>query len=204
MVAVAGSENLVLQMNLTDEKPKEPSTVKRECEVNGERRSAIFSDCERYRYTLEIIWGTLATQPKLMQVIGLNPSTATHEKDDPTLRRCKAFAKREGCDGLVMTNLFAWRDTDPAKMKKAQNPIGEVKTNSVGEFNENNYQLLFVASSASIVVAAWGNHGAFLGRGRFVANMISDLRCFRVTGAGHPEHPLYMPEDQPLTPFRYA
>lgn len=174
------------------------------CERDGEKRTAIFSDCEKYRYTLEIVWSDmLHPEPKLMQVIGLNPSTATHEVDDPTIRRCKAFARREGCNRLVMTNLFAWRDTSPEKMKQAAHPIGEAKSNHLGPYNENNLHLLRVASNAAVIVAAWGNHGTFQKRGLEVAKLISNLKCFRLTGVGEPEHPLYMPANQPLVPFCY-
>jgi hypothetical protein len=168
--------------------------MKKSCEINGERRTAIFSDCEHYRYTLEIVWDTLDQNPKLMQIVGLNPSTATESVDDPTLRRCKAFAKREGCGGLAMTNLFAWRDKLPSEMKKAKDPIGL----------ENDEWLRRIAARCIIRVAAWGNHGQFLNRGRRVTNMIHGLVCFRLTGKSEPEHPLYMPADQPLIPFSYA
>lgn len=172
--------------------------------ILNETRTAVYSDCEKYRYSLEITWcGLLDEELKLMQVIGLNPSTATELVDDRTIRRCKAFARREACNGLVMTNLFAWRDKSPDAMKKVASPIGEVKSNHLGEFNENDLNLLSTASKASTIVAAWGNHGAFMERGRIVARLISNLKCFRVTGKLEPEHPLYMPADQPLIPFAY-
>ena len=71
---------------------------------------AHFSPCERYRYRLWRCWD--ASKWKLA-IIGLNPSTATHEEDDPTIRRCIGFAKRDGYGGLLMLNLFALRSTDP-------------------------------------------------------------------------------------------
>lgn len=55
-----------------------------------EKRSAIFSDDRVYRYTLEIVWDD---GKPLAQFIGLNPSTADEVKDDPTIRKCKQFAK---------------------------------------------------------------------------------------------------------------
>lgn len=182
----------------------QPTKMTRTHEVNGELRTAEFSDCEKYRYTLRIQWNTLVRTPQFMQVIGLNPSTATELVDDPTLRRCKFFARREGCDGLIMTNIFAWRDTDPRLMKKSPAPIGESGQNHLGSFNENDVHLLRTASDAAVIVAAWGNHGAFMNRGRAVAGLISNLKCFKVTGQGHPEHPLYQPSDRPLIPFSYV
>lgn len=180
-------------------------------QINGETRTAIFSACEKYRYSLEIIWRELLDgELKLMQVIGLNPSTATELVDDPTIRRCKAFARREGCNGLVMTNLFAWRDTEPAKMKKAPNPVGEpykVAGAGGGGFkydDVNTNTLVETALRCRVIVAAWGNHGAFLNRGRTVAFLLcGKLLHFRKTAQNEPEHPLYMPSNQPLSTLCY-
>lgn len=177
--------------------------------INGEIRTAVFSDCEKYRYSLEITWrGLLDDELRLMQVIGLNPSTATELGDDPTIRRCKAFAKREGCNGLVMTNLFAWRDTKPENMKKAERPIGEpYKVTGAGgggfKYDDVNTNALVDTSlRCRVIVAAWGNHGAFLNRGKTVAFLLSEkLMHFRKTKMNEPEHPLYMPANQPLIPF---
>ena len=57
-------------------------------------------------------------------VIGLNPSTADEVTDDPTVRRCINYAKAWGYAGLCMTNLFAYRATDPVVMKAVAEPIG--------------------------------------------------------------------------------
>ncbi|WP_318389140.1 DUF1643 domain-containing protein [Enterobacter sp.] len=48
-------------------------------------KSAVFSDCGLYRYSIGRIWD--ATKPYAL-FIGLNPSYADAEQDDPTLGRC--------------------------------------------------------------------------------------------------------------------
>lgn len=72
-------------------------------------QSATISECGRYRYRLtrRFADGPCAT------FVMLNPSTADETIDDPTIRRCRNFAIREGCGGLVVVNLFAYRATDP-------------------------------------------------------------------------------------------
>lgn len=162
----------------------------------AEKRSAVFSADRIYRYTLDIVWDP--TKP-LCQFIGLNPSTADEYQDDPTVRRCKDFARREGCGGLVMTNIFAYRETDPKGMLAHPAPIGEKVTGD--ELNDG--WLRHTAERCAVHIAAWGVHGEHMGRGRVVANLIHTLQCLGVTKDGHPKHPLYLARTCPLIPFSY-
>jgi hypothetical protein len=75
-------------------------------EVGPMLRCAAFSPCRNYRYSLSRFWN-----PKLPSIsfVGLNPSTADDQTDDPTVRRCVAFARRWNFGGLILTNLFATR-----------------------------------------------------------------------------------------------
>jgi len=147
---------------------------------------AVFSPCRTFRYRLGRVWGDGPT----LTVIGLNPSTADETSNDPTVRRCIAFAMREGCGSLRMLNIFAFRATDPAVMKRAVDPIGP----------ENDMWIMQAIDGP--VVAAWGVHGAFLGRGASVARAIPGLLCFGQTKDGHPKHPLYLRADSPLVNLR--
>ena len=142
-------------------------------------RGAEISECGRYRYKLWRRWG----DGGLLALVGLNPSTADATQDDPTIRRCVAFAKSWGYGSLMMVNLFAFRATLPAQMKNAADPVGPL----------NDARLLEVALSASLTVAAWGAHGAYLGRGAQVRALLPRLHYLRLTKAGHPGHPLYLP-----------
>jgi hypothetical protein len=142
-------------------------------------RSADFSLCRTYRYTLWRVWNSKAPPACF---IGLNPSTADELEDDPTIRRCMRFAKAWGYGGLVMANLFAFRATDPRMMKAAIDPVGP----------DNDAWLLRLADKAGIVIAAWGNHGSFMGRDRRVAGIIENLHCLGTTKDGSPKHPLYL------------
>jgi hypothetical protein len=129
---------------------------------------------------------------EFVQFIGLNPSTADETHNDPTVRRCMDFAKRWGYSAMCMTNIFAWRDTDPLKMKAAGDPIGY----------ENDDWLVRVAKGAHIRVACWGNDGAHLGRGVQVGRMIPhDLHCLGTNADGSPKHPLYLSKLHKPQPF---
>ena len=114
--------------------------------------------------------------------VGLNPSTADETEDDPTIRRCIAFARSWGYGGLCMANLFAYRATKPAIMMAAENPVGEA----------NDEWLLNLASGAGVVVAAWGNDGGHLSRSQSVRRLLPNLHYLKLNRSGEPAHPLYL------------
>lgn len=142
--------------------------------------SADFSDCRTYRYALWRTWGGVNGY---CMFVGLNPSTADETLDDPTIRRCIKFAKDWGYSGLCMTNIFAYRATDPKVMKSVADPIGP----------DNDDWLRDSASQAAVVIAAWGTHGKHMGRADAVKRLLPNLSYLRLTKDGHPSHPLYLP-----------
>ncbi|MEM1344033.1 MAG: DUF1643 domain-containing protein [Pseudomonadota bacterium] len=151
---------------------------------------ATFSDCGLYRYSLSRQWDRLL--PTAVFIL-LNPSTADARQDDPTVRRCRGFATRDGCGGLVMVNLFAYRATSPAEMMAADDPIGP---------DNDRYIADAIDDADGPVVCAWGNHGVFRSRDHQVATLSScidaPLFCLGLTKAGSPRHPLYLSADTPL------
>lgn len=156
-------------------------------EVNGERREAAFSECGKYRYRLDICFD--ATLRQTLTTICLNPSTATHLEDDPTIRRCKQFARELGCGSYRMLNLFALRSTDYKALFRSADPIGP----------ENTLDFLDHWASGSITVAAWGAHvkernWRHFYRGEDVLERLPGLQCWKVTKSGAPQHPLYLPK----------
>ncbi len=143
-----------------------------------------FSPDRQFRYTLWREVNNLFGSGYVM-FIGLNPSIADETKDDPTIRRCIGFAKSWGYSALCMTNLFAFRATDPESMKKQANPVGV----------DNNYWLKECAKEAGIIIAAWGNHGKYIGRDKQITQMFQNLYCLGITNIGAPKHPLYLAKD---------
>ena len=79
-------------------------------------KSAEISPCGLYRYSLTRKW---EAWKGTVNFIMLNPSTADAQEDDPTIRRCIGFAKAWGYGGIVVTNLFAYRATNPKELKKS-------------------------------------------------------------------------------------
>ena len=151
---------------------------------------ATFSPCRNYRYSLWRRW--LGHDSRYAMFIGLNPSTADETHDDPTIKRCIAFAKVWGYSGLYMVNLFAFRATNPRVMLRATDPVGP----------DNDEHLQRLAQGAGVVIAAWGARGTHLGRDHHVREIIPNLHYLRLTKDGHPGHPLYLPSDLQPIPFK--
>jgi hypothetical protein len=136
-----------------------------------------------YRYSLTHEWQ--GGPKKKLVFLMLNPSTADAFKADPTVARCMVWAQKWGYGTLEVVNLFAFRATKPAAMKKAEDPVGPL----------NNEFLRDAAAAADLVIAAWGAHGKHQGRGLEVARKVlkvSPLFCLEVIENGHPKHPLYI------------
>lgn len=147
------------------------------------KKDAYLSKCRKYRYSLLREWDN---NGKTCVFIGLNPSTADEENDDPTLRRCIKFAKDWGYGKLIMVNLFAYRATNPLELKKVVDSIG----------NENDKILLESCLNADLVIAAWGNNGSLNNRNIYVKDLLNNhitLKCLKITKTGNPSHPLYLP-----------
>ncbi len=149
--------------------------------------TAVYSDCEKYRYLLTRIWEP--TGRKALFIM-LNPSTATEVQNDPTVERCERRARTLGFGGFRVTNIFAWRDTDPRAMRAAADPIGP----------ENDATILDSCEWADQIIAAWGTHGEHLERGPKVDALLREtgrpLYHLGLTKAGHPKHPLYIAYSQ--------
>jgi hypothetical protein len=158
------------------------------------RTDALLSEDRRFRYWLIRVWDE--TKP-LICFIGVNPSTADETTNDPTIRREIAFAKREGFGGILKLNLYAYRETVPAKMWKAQKAGVDIIG---GQRNWCESLQGYVAQfGCSDVVAAWGSQGKK--RGPDVMMRWKGLMCFGKNDDGTPKHPLYLKADTPIVPL---
>ena len=143
---------------------------------------ALLSPCDNYRYSLLRRWD--ATRPKVCFVM-LNPSTADSNQDDATIRRCINFAKAWDFGALEVVNLFSYRATKVADLKKAP----------VSNGPDSDFHLQAALPRADLIVAAWGNHGT-PERVKAVLALIQStnkqVHCLGVTKSGAPRHPLYV------------
>jgi hypothetical protein len=124
----------------------------------------------------------------------LNPSTANAEQNDPTIRRCISFAKREGFGRLEVVNMYGFRSPSPSVLFAAPDPAGP----------DNDHEIEVALDRADSGVVAWGNH-AEQERVFKVVGLIKRSgkasNCFGLTKLGQPRHPLYLKADADLVPL---
>ncbi len=157
--------------------------------------SCLLSECGQYRYFLG------RTEPELpgrrITFVMLNPSTADATTDDPTIRRCRGFARREGFGLLAVINLFAYRATQPAD-------LFALESNEKREGPRNEEICKQVLKASDTVVVAWGANVT----SKETLRMLGWIReagkqpvCLGRTRGGQPRHPLYVSAQQPLIPY---
>lgn len=147
-------------------------------------KSAMLSDCGKYRYSLSRIWDN---KGPLLAWVCLNPSIADAERDDPTLKQMMHFSQAWGYGGLYVTNLFAYRTTYPKDLTKLSREV------AVGPLN--NEHIGHVLAMTQAVIGGWGASGTRWGRDKEVLSLIKasgrTLLAFETSDARFPLHPLY-------------
>lgn len=149
---------------------------------------ATFSEDRKYRYVLWRIWDK--SKP-CISFIGLNPSTADENQNDPTIRRVISFAKSFGYGGVYMLNLFAYVTPYPEELNKCNNPV-----------NYNDHYINQFAMGKSLnVVFCWGNFFIPYHRDVYIKNLFPYAFCLGKNKNGSPKHPLYLKSDVTLIPY---
>jgi hypothetical protein len=147
---------------------------------------AHFSPCGKHRMMLARIWDI---KKPLIMFIGLNPSTANSETDDPTIRRIRSMVKGWGYGGFYMMNLFTFISTDPKKLNIKE-----------GNLPDSDWWLTMTADSVEKVVFCWGNFNV-LGRDNELKKMFPEAWALHINKNGSPKHPLYCRSDSQLIRF---
>lgn len=153
-------------------------------------KKAIISKDKIYRYKLSRTWDS--TKPTIL-FIGLNPSIANENVDDPTITRCINFAKDWGYGTLLMANLFAFRSTYPKNIYLIDDPIGK----------DNDHYLLECVTQSDLIVACWGNNGTYMNREKVITELVPNLYCLQKNKNGTPHHPLRLPRNIDPVPFNF-
>lgn len=150
-----------------------------------------------YRYTLTRQW----EDGPCVCWLCFNPSTATAEQDDASIRRMVGFSKRWGYGRMVVVNLYAVRSRSPLAVRYATTPIGPL----------NNYWISESIKESRELICAWGcaQHApGIAARIKEVLWMIRNtenceipINCLGYRKDGHPRHPLMLSYGTPREPF---
>jgi hypothetical protein len=168
----------------------------------------MFSGDDALRLQLSRSWGqaALSSRPRSMAWVMLNPSTADAIRDDATIRRCAAYAEREGCTILRVVNLVPTVATLPADLLPDACPAW---------WEGINTEAISMACLPGdlhlvppLVMLGWGRHAAaeprLAERAQNVLHLLDAHHvpawCLGWTKNGQPVHPLRQRADAPLLP----
>lgn len=148
---------------------------------------AKFSPDRKRRFYLYRVWDR---KKPIIAFVGLNPSTANEDRNDPTIRKLISFTSRNGFGGFYMFNLFTIVSPDPS-----------VLTNESDQDCEyNRLMILGLRNDYSELVFCWGSFETF-GRDKEMIKAFPNAKCFRKNKNGSPAHPLYLPKDISLIEY---
>lgn len=140
---------------------------------------------------------------RLLIAVGLNPSTATSERSDPTVAKVERVAQDNGFDGFAMLNLYPVRATRFLDLSEQRNDVAHQE-------NLSNIRSFLLTQKEVTLWAAWG---ASMFARPFIVNACADLlgslaplpiswkHFGPLTKHGHPRHPSRLSYAWTLEPF---
>lgn len=122
-------------------------------------------------------------------VIGINPSTATNEKNDPTISRVNSYLKKYNFDGFKMLNLYPLRATNPNDL-----PLDF----DLDIHTKNLMEIKCALENSNAILCAWGNlifkraylKKCFADISKLIIQSKIPTYCLGKTKSGNPLHPL--------------
>ena len=125
----------------------------------------------------------------------MNPSTADHRANDPTIRKVIRLSTRWGYGAVLVLNIYAFRSSRPEHLPQSM-------SEAVGHLNDWWIKTIFrfAARKGILVCAAWGvKHKE---RGCLVRRIADEtglqLNCLEVALNGEPKHPRFLSESSVL------
>lgn len=158
------------------------------------RSSAEFSDGRIFRQKLMRDWTAEGQQTRTILWLGMNPSTADLNFNDPSCHREFLFSRQWGYTRYLKGNILDYRATHPRDIPR---DLGAART-------QRNLEAIreMAAEAESVVIA----HGNMLKRHQpaiddvlgVVAQSGAPLFCLGLTGKGFPRHVLPVPANVQL------
>jgi hypothetical protein len=145
------------------------------------------------------VLGTCGSNPLVF--IGINPSKATPEEYDNTIKRIESISKSRKYDSWIMLNIYPKIETNPSELPRQCN--ADVHKENIKHIKKH-------INDDTVLIAAWGNlieKRAYLKKClREIINEINGLNkkwytTRELTKKGNPRHPLWLRIDDKLKEF---
>lgn len=142
----------------------------------------------------------------MLNFVGCNPSLADETKNDPTIERLQRRATELGFGWLMVTNIFAFKSPYPRDLKVAMRKgVDIIGVDGNGKTNDE--WIKSAANAAHSILCGWGRHGDMFDRGADVRKLLQDavpekLFYLKLCHNGQPQHPLYIPYETKLAPWK--
>lgn len=160
----------------------------------------ILFDTYKYNNTCRFILGNSGNNPLIC--IGINPSFATNQKSDPTIRKIQKIIQYNGYDGFIMINLCS---------RVSKNPQN-IPNKLVDCYHKDNLRHIENISKKypnSDILVCWGNSicirkyllQALIGIVDKMGVGRNWLHLEDLTKKGNPRHPLYIAFNSELKKF---
>ncbi len=142
---------------------------------------------------------------KTLFCFGINPSTATPDKLDPTLKKVECIATHNGYDSFIMFNVYPKRDTVFDDLEECVNDSEHLK----------NIEIIIQTVSEYSQLDIWAAFGNHIYDREYLPICFKDIynklpqeniRWFAtaVNKSGAPKHPLYQKKTATLVDFDMA
>lgn len=143
----------------------------------------------KYRWWLFRCWA--ASLPLIIWIM-MNPSTADHQKNDPTILKIIRYSRKWGFGAVLVLNIYAFRSSKPENLP-------QVLDEAVGKSNDWWIRTIFrfAVRKKVPVICAWGvKHKERGAQVRVVADEAGlRLMCLELALNAEPKHPRFLSED---------
>lgn len=162
---------------------------------SGYKSEADISECGRYRTFLKRAWGPNDFDDPFLLWVGMNPSVADADYDDPTCRKEIDFTKRWGYTCYVKCNIMDARLTDSLQLRNLKFDLCR---------QENLDAIDYFSGHADKVILCTGNQKepkavkAFQDALAVLRKNKEVLYCMGTNKTGYPVHTLYLPSQSKL------
>ncbi|GAA5182710.1 DUF1643 domain-containing protein [Acinetobacter kookii] len=158
--------------------------------------SAIFSECGEHRFRLE---REIQEKGKVFAYFGINPSLATSDFDDQTVKKWKGFSLRNEGSKFIVGNVFSYITPNVFELAQIQNPVTSLNEQHIEQ----------IIKEADILIPCWGSRDKIPSSLHFYLDQLllklkqsnKPVLCFGLTASGDPKHVLTLSYKTPLVPI---